>query len=343
MEKTMNIKQFARLSGFSTATVSRVFSHDPKVRRSTADRIRKLAEAYDFRPNAVAQSAFNGKTRSIGVLLCSLRTSYFADISQGIQEVLLPEDYLPIMVSLRGNGDFISMRRLVDHRVDGIIACISDENFTEAELREIERFNLPVVTIDAFGKRFFSENISSDEEACGKLAADCLLSRGHRNLCFLSGNPWPVELLPRFLSFRATLAEQGIALEESSIFSFREIGEEKRMDALCQWLKTRPLPCACYCYNDNDARLLYDAAASLGVRIPEELSVIGTADLNFASALVPKLTTIRQNGVEIGSLAAHAMLRLLNADSRELSRQISNVTLVERDSVANLKKKGRKP
>ena len=78
------------------------------------------------------------------------------------------------------------------------------------------------------------------------------------------------------------------------------------------------------------------------MRIPEELSVIGTADLNFASVMNPKLTTIRQNGIEIGALAAHAILRRLNADEREHYKQISNVTLVERDSVSDLKKKGRK-
>ncbi len=338
----MNIREFAQLSGVSTATVSRVFSHDPKVRQTTAERIRKLAEQYDFRPNAVAQSAFNGKTRSIGVLLCSLRTSYFADIAQGIQEVLLPEDYLPIMVSLRGNGDFVSMRRLVDHRVDGIIACISDENFTEAELREIKRFNLPVVTIDAFGQRFFSDNISSDEDACGKLAAEHLISKGHRNICFLSGNPSPVDLLPRFLAFRSVLAEHGVSLRKDSVFSSRSKDHGGMTEALREWLKTQSFPCACYCYNDNDARCLYEAAAALGLRIPEDISVVGTADLNFASAMVPKLTTIRQNGVEIGALAAHAMLRLLNADGCIHYKQISTVTLVERDSVTDLKMKGRK-
>ena len=338
----MNIRDFARLSGFSTATVSRVFSHDPKVKQTTAERIRKLAEQYDFRPSAVAQSAFNGKTRSIGVLLCSLRTSYFADIAQGIQEVLLPEDYLPIMVSLRGNGDFVSMRRLVDHRVDGIIACISDENFTEAELREIERFNLPVVTIDAFGQRFFSDNISSDENACGKLAAEYLLSKGHREICFLSGSPSPVELLPRYRSFREVLGAHGVPMDTNSVFSWREKTSDGMCAALQDWLKTKSLPCACYCYNDNDAQILYEAAYALGLRIPEEISVIGTADLNFASVMVPKLTTIRQNGIEIGALAAHAILRRLNADGREHYKQISNVTLVERNSVSDLKKKGRK-
>lgn len=341
MEKTMNIREFARLAGVSTATVSRVFSHDPKVKEATAAQVRALAEQYDFRPNVVAQSAFNGKTRSIGVLLCSLHTSYFADIALGIQQVLLPEDYLPIMISLRSDGDFIAMRRLVDHRVDGIIACIADENFSKTELREIGRFHLPVVTIDAFGQRFFPDNISSDEDSCGRLAAEHLLSKGHRNICFVSGNPSPVDTFPRFLSFRKTLAEHGVRLKKNSVFAFQKRAGGMS-GALAKWLKEQIVPCACYCYNDNDALALYEAASALGLRIPEEISVVGNADLNFASVMVPKLTTVRQDGVEIGALAAHAILKRLNADGNEHCKQISNVTLVERESVADLKKKGKK-
>ena len=246
------------------------------------------------------------------------------------------------MVSLRGNGDFISMRRLVDHRVDGIIACISDENFTEAELREIERFNLPVVTIDAFGKRFFSENISSDEEACGNLPrtvfcpGDTAISVFSPESLASRTSP-PVPLLPRHAGgtgdctggkFHLLLPGDRRGEEDGCAVPMAEDPSPPLRMLLLQRQRCTPsLRCGRLSGSENS----------------EELSVIGTADLNFASALVPKLTTIRQNGVEIGSLAAHAMLRLLNADSRELSRQISNVTLVERDSVANLKKKGRKP
>ena len=335
MVKRMNIKDFAEAAGVSTATVSRVFAHDPKVRAKTAERVRALAEQFDFRPNLVAQSAFNGKTKSLGVLLHSLQTSYFADIATGIQQVLLPKDYLPIIVSLRQGQDFVALRRLVDHRVDGIIAAVGEQDFSETELREINRFQLPVVTIDAFGQFMSSDNVSSDESACGALAAEFFAGKGHSAFYFFASNPKPEKLM-RYQAYREKLLELGFA--EPVILLEKEYSDRKLAEAL----RNCKTPCACYCFNDNDAAALYRAASLAGLRIPEEISVIGTADLNIASTMSPGLTTIRQDGVEIGRLAAELILEKLNSDHITYTKRISSVELIERESVANLNKNRRR-
>ncbi len=324
--KALNIKEFAKLAGVSTATVSRVFSRDPKVTEATSTRVRELAEEHHFRPNQVAKSSFNGKTRSIGVLLCSLNTSYFADIALGIQQVLLPKDYLPIIVSLRGDADLVSLRRLVDHRVDGIIACIADQSFTNEELREIEIYQLPVVTIDAFAQKLFSDNISSDEEKCGRLAAEYFLKQGHRNIGFVYCSVHDVEKMPRYISFRGALFKAGVEITPDKLYNHNA--------PLGEWLSRQSRPFACYCYNDLDAVKLREAAAALGWSVPEDLSIIGTADLNFAAMMSPPLTTIRQNGCEIGELAAELILKRLAGDTSTHYKVTSDVSLVERGSVS---------
>ncbi len=325
--KALNIKEFAKVAGVSTATISRVFSRDPKVTDATAARIRELAEQYHFRPNQVAKSAFNGKTRSIGVLLCSLNTSYFADIALGIQQVLLPQDYLPIIISLRGDGDMVSLKRLVDHRVDGIIACIADQSFSNEELREIEIYQLPVVTIDAFAQKLFSDNISSDEEKCGRLAAEYFLKKGHRNLGFVYCSIHDIDQMPRYVGFRGHLFKSGIEIGSGKIYS------NNLNISLQEWLSRQSRPFACYCYNDTDAAKLRQAADDIGWSVPEDLSIIGTADLNFAAMMSPPLTTIRQNGCEIGELAAELILKRMAGDSSNHYKVTSDVSLIERGSV----------
>jgi len=342
MRQIRNIKEFSALAKVSTATASRVFSNDPKVKDRTASRIRKLAEKYRFRPNAVSQSAFGAKTKSIGVLLCRLTTSYFADIAQGIQEYLLPKGYLPIIISLRSmDRDFVSLRRLFDHRVEGIIACLGEESFTRKEIGEIEHFELPVVTIDSDGSRrhpLFSGNVSSDERQCGILAADHLIRNGHRNIYYAAEGGRPLKKYSRLSACRDRLEEYGIGFDDSHYYAYGASRPKKRTGnlSISEWLRDKPRPLACYAYNDNVALMIYRAAAELGWKIPDDVSVIGTADLNIAAIMSPPLTTVRQDGVETGRVAAEYILSIIRHGAKHRIAELP-VELVERKSVRKQK------
>ena len=331
--KPLNIREFAALAGVSTATVSRVFAEDEKVRPQTAQRVLRLARLHSFRPNTVAQSSFGAKTKSIGVLLCNLRTSYFADIALGIQAYLLPKGYLPIIISERSFArDYVSLRRLVDHRVDGLIACVGERAFVPEELAEIERFSLPVVTVDVWDDAIWKDRIASDEEMIGRLAAEYLVTAGHRNIFFYVESRTPLSMLPRFVACRKRLSELGVKIARQKYLS---VGEENRVEATKEFLRRLPLPVACYAYNDNCALTIYRAAEELKLRIPQDISVIGTADLNFSAFLAPPLTTIRQDGQKTGRVAAECLLEMIGGLPPRGALNIP-VELIERGSVLQI-------
>jgi LacI family transcriptional regulator len=333
-DKILNIKEFSTLIGVSTATVSRVFSGKNTVAEKTRSRVLALAKQYGFRPSQVAKSSFGGRTKSVGVLLCRLTCSYFADIAIGIQRELLKCDYLPIMIDLREDGERAGLKRLIDHRVDGIILSTADLSLHEEEIREITRFNLPVVTVDSRGHEMSYDNVCSDERGGGRLAGEYLLRHGHRHIGFFSHSPENSSArLQRLDGLREALAEADLVIKQADILNLPGAVEDKPMSRLCHYLASPERPSAIYAFNDNDAILVYRAAARCGLRLPEDLSVIGHAGLDFSAVMSPALTTIRQDGGNIGRDAAAMMLERLDGFSGDARKHVHPVNIIERDSV----------
>lgn len=339
--KVLNIKEFSSLAGVSTATVSRVFAGKKTVTDDTRQRVMALAEQYGFRPNQVAKSSFGGKTKSVGVLLCRLTCSYFADIAIGIQRELLKSDYLPIIIDLREDGERAGLKRLIDHRVDGIILSIADQNLREEEIREITRFSLPVVTVDGTGYDMSYDNVSSDDRGGGRLVGEYLVGHGHRRVGFVFHGPAnSLTARSRLDGLRETLAEAEIVIKQSDVINLPVTGnsDDKEMIEIVRRYLTGPeRPTAVYAFNDNDAILIYRAAAAAGLRIPDDLSVIGHAGLDFSAVMSPPLTTVRQDGGNIGRVAAVMMLERLEGSRGPARKNVQPVELIERDSVKNIK------
>lgn len=324
MKKPMNIKDFSARIGFSVATVSRAFAHDPRVRPQTVERILALAKEHGFRPNLIAQTPFSGKTRSIGVLLWRLSNSFFADIALGIQQALLPEGYLPIIISVRTENDVTALQRLVDHRVDGLIACLKNLPLSEEELREIRNYDLPLVTIEHYSNDILCDRLQPDNEACGYLAARYFLAQGHRSLGVLCDD-YRESL--RFKAFQAELERNGIPLPEQAVLL------ERSPEAIRDFIKRNPGMTGVYCVNDTVAKTLYDVCSGWNLSIPGDLSVIGTNDLELADCLAPKLTTIRTDGVDLGLQAGVMILERLRNRALPFRNVTAKVELIERDSV----------
>ncbi len=334
--KILNIKDFSEIAGVSVATVSRVFSGKQTVTKKTKEKILTLADQYGFRPNQVAKSSFGGKTKSIGVLLCRLSCSYFADIAIGIQRELLNVDYLPIVIDLGEDGERIGLKRLVDHRVDGIILSIADQSLTEKEIAEITRFSLPVVTVDGTGYKMAYDNVSSDDRAGSRLAGKYLADYGHRQIGFVCSSSFgSLPMLSRLEGLRSALADNDIVLRDRDIIHL-EGNHSNQVKKLVEYLSTPERPTAIYAFNDNDALPVYQAAHQANLRIPTDLSVIGHAGLNFSKVMMPPLTTIQQDGKGIGQKAAQLILERLNNNDMPLRKELHPVSLVERNSVIKI-------
>ena len=337
---TLSLRKFAELAQVSPATVSRVFSQPETVAEKTRLKVLELAESMGFRPSPIARAAVGGSTKSVGVVLPSLKVSFFADVLLGLQRRLLQDDYLPMTLSDEGEDSRVTLRRLVDHRMDALVMGCSDESLSYQEVYEIVDPDLPLILIDNVHPGFDCDAVLNDDYAGGRAAGRHLLELGHEIFGFIHYGEGTSNCEQRLDGFRCALREADIDLPEQHIVNMPPRAEsmEKAHAILRQQLRklfSDPRrPTAVFASNDRFALETYLACEELGLRIPGDLSVIGFADLEFAPFLNPPLTTIRQYGEDMGRRAAELILARLTVDGLPKRTEVIPVELVRRASTA---------
>lgn len=339
IERQLSLRAFARYAGVSPSTASRVFTRPDMVAADTREHVLKMARRSGFRPSPVARAAVGGDTRSVGVLLPDLGVSFFADIARGVQNGLLGEDYLPVVLTNANDAGLRAVQRLLDHRVDALILAISDESVKQSEIVALSGPDFPLVLVDQPHPGFSYDSVLSDDDGGGYEAGRHLLALGHRRIGFTRYGEGASNCDLRQAGFCRALAEQGCTLAPGHIAQLpAHPSEDDGLAALGgsvrRILAAPSRPSAFFASTDLHARVVLSVARNLGLRVPQDLSVVGFADLTFAELIDPPLTTIRQNGEEIGFQAAELIMSRLAEPKRERRRMVVPTRLVVRASTA---------
>ena len=206
------------------------------------------------------------------------------------------------------------MNRLLDRRVDGLILWPSFAVAYYDHFQELIKRRVPVAVIDhEFSKDQIADSIESEEEQCAATVAEHFLSLGHTKIACLSSREtaWQAWAVRRRMAFEnAVLSQAGMDVKSWRLNPWGTNGLEIATELLTQ----SPRPTAVFAVTDHEALFLYEAASNLGLDIPKDLSIVGFADLDFAAALYPPLTTMRQRPKEIGRRAAQLILDRLDGD-----------------------------
>jgi LacI family transcriptional regulator len=333
-----SLRQFARLAGVSPATVSRVFSDKgDMVASETREHVLTLADSCGFRPAAINRVSFGGRTNSVGVLVPMLGVSYFADFTLGLQQELLPSGILPMILQSQGDSERLAVRRLLDHRVDALVLLLVDETLHQDDFLEVLPAQVPLLLIGPTRSGLQGDTVDTDDVEGGRLAGEHLLALGHRRLGFCYFGEGHSSCDNRLKGFRSALGAHGVVLRDEDIAYLRpHMPQDEMYDRLREDLKrilTGPeRATAIFASTDLLALEVYRVAAEMGLRIPEDLSVVGYADLDFAAFVQPPLTTIRQDGVAVGRRAGELLLRRFEAPEAAMERAVIGVGLVKRGS-----------
>lgn len=327
----------AKAAGVSRTTVSLVLRGGQGLTADTQARVLAVARKMGYRPNALVQSIRSGKSRTVGVL-AHPHDSYWRAVCHGVHDRLVDADHLPLFLWNNEHATIDpetyavnQIHRLLDRWVDGVILWPFFAALYSRHLQEFETRNIPVVTIDHQQSDMPADSVESDETQIARLAVGHLTALGHREILIVTGPAgigWADERLAALTAEFQRVG--GVRLHELRVPLDREPVAE-----IAAALRARPSVTAAMSCTDNFAIAVYHAAQQLQIAIPQRLSVMGVADLDFASLLNPPLTTIRQNGYEIGRQAAQLELErsagLLTGAPRQLRLP---VTLVERGSTA---------
>jgi len=334
----------ARTAGVSVATVSYVLNRGPKpVSEDKRRRVLEAVTALGYRPNAIARSLRARRTHILGLVVPDTANPYFARLSHALEDAAAERGYQTV-ISNAGDDperEAAQIEALLRLQIDGLIWIPADlrRDRSAAPIPPI-----PTVQIDRALAQPVSEPacdvIESDNHLGGRLAAAHVAGLGHRVVAFLSGPAGHLHTEQRLRGAREALSAAGISLP-SALLAHGDFGYSTGDRSGRAWLTLPPgeRPTAILCANDAMAIGVLSAAASLGLRVPDDVSVTGYDDVPQARYTVPPLTTVAQ---PLDEMAAEAIVRLLRhiehpGDAPPAEHHVLPVRLIERSSTTSLR------
>ena len=331
------LQDVAKLAAVSVSTVSRILKAkegDPiPFSEKTQAQVRRAARRLGYRPSKLARGLVGSRTGIVGLIVPSLEDSFFPSITSALQKELNASGYNVLLVNTEQEYgvERSSLDDFLSWRVDGLIVAPSQSVPDAQPYWELWRLKVPFVLVD----RFFADtpfaSVTTDDHAGAVLAVEHLLSLG-RKCVARAGSALPVSTgRLRHQGYADALLGHGLrpdpalALEaEPAVGAGREV--------VTRLLELRPRPDALFCFSDMVAVGVIEECLARGVRVPEDLAVVGYADLDFSSLTKVPLTTVRQPRKEIGSLAARRLLEQIRGGPLDTPMSVLPVELIVRES-----------
>jgi LacI family transcriptional regulator len=327
------MKQVAEKARVSTTTVSHVINNTRVVSEDARERVLSVINELRYIPSAVARSLKNDKTHTLGMMIPNNSNPYFAEIIQGIEDESFKLGYNIILCNSYDDPkkQAAYTRVLMEKRIDGLILVSSG---TDDELNQLlNDEGIPKVLVDREVPGLIADFIEADHEQGGYLATKYLLDLGHRDIACVAG---PQNLLlssDRVHGYRRALQEAGVPFHDAFL-THSDFTSQGGFDAMQQLLALPKRPSAIFLSNDLMAIGGLCAAQQAGVRIPEQLSIMGYDDIALASFSTPRLTTIAQPKYEIGVRTAQVIVARIRNAELPWQREMLRTKLVVRQSTA---------
>ncbi len=333
----MGIQEVAKRAKVSTATVSRTLNNPESVDPKTAKRVWKAVDELGYLPNTNARTLVSGRSRILGLIVSDITNPFFPELIKGLEDVGIREGY-EILVSSTNYDSArmaVCVRRMLERKVDGVAIMTSE--LEKHLIDELDRRNVPMVFLDVGSVRTNISNIRVDYAQGINEAVEHLLALGHRRIGFLAGPPDLKSARIRRTAFLRGLARFGVPEDEQLV----ETGNHKidgGLQAMTRLLALQEPPTAVLASNDLTALGAMRAVRRAGLRVPEDVSIIGFDDILLSEFTEPPLTTVRLPRTTLAertfeALVSHLGVRAGESPKRGAEYEITT-ELIVRSSTA---------
>jgi LacI family transcriptional regulator len=338
------IRELAKLSGVSVATVSRVFNGYADVSPTTRERVLRLAEELDYTPTAAARTLVMQRSHVVGVVLSTgpdhpdLQHPFFQEVLVGLRHRLGEGGFdLLLLATELEDGARSYLRRCRAHQVDGVVLMGIDES--DPDVRKLARSQIPCIAVDLdlVGRR--TGYVVSDNRAGAAEAVRHLHSLGHRRIATITGMMTTKAGVDRLVGFRSELERLKLDYRDDYVHE-GDFYDESGYEGAKAFLALPDPPTAVFAASDLMAVGALRAAVEAGRSVPRDLSLVGFDDIQLARLLQPSLTTIRQNKTGLGIAAAEAVIRMIEGNGAAPPAVTLPVELVVRASTGPLSHSG---
>lgn len=340
MKRKVTLKQIAKELDVSISTVSKSLRNSPEISEDTRQKVQAFAKLYNYRPNNIALSLKNKKTKTIGIIIPEIVHHFFATVISGIEQVANEHGY-NVIVCLSDESfdkEVINMEMLATGSTDGFIMSLSKETQQKKDFHHIQEVinqGMPVVMFDRITNDVLCDKVIIDDQLAAYEAVDFLINKGFKKIALVTTVDYVSVGKLRTDGYVNALHDRDIVVDESMIVKIEDIeGCASKIEAL---LKNNR-PDAIFAVNELFAVTSIKLATKMGIRVPEELSVIGFTDGIISQYSTPSITTVSQNGIKMGGKAAKMLIERLEMDEEDeqYRTEVIETHLVERESTPTL-------
>lgn len=333
----MTIKDIAREAGYSVGTVSRVLNHADGVSEKARTRIMEVVEKYHFQLNNNARHLKKQSKDGIAIIIKGTQNMFLAGIVERMQEIVRKNGYACMVYYLNEDDNEVEQAIMIcaERRPMGILILGANASYYKDDSR-FSLITVPCVLATTPGEQYGLHNLSSvstDNEAAAQYAVEYLISMGHRKIGILGGKiAISQTVLSRYQGCEKAFAAHGIAFDPDTQYETGYFAISEGYYAMQRLMKKSPDLTAVFAMADVMAIGAIRAIQDAGLRVPEDISVIGFDGLDIGNYMVPRLTTIRQHSERIASRSVEIMLQSID-DGMQVVHEIEPFHLVPGESV----------
>jgi LacI family transcriptional regulator len=334
------LKDIAIKLGTSTTTVSKALKDYPDISLATKMAVLKMAKKMNYEPDMRALALKNGKSNIIGVIIPEVAHHFFSNALDGIMKHAEKKGYKIILTSSYNSlkKERKQLKFLFNKKVDGIIVSLANETKKVKHFDILKKYEIPIVMFDKVNESFECSKVSIDDEKSAYVATKFLLDKGCKKIAHIKGPRHPLNSVSRFEGYKKALEEHNVEINPELIKECKEVTIEEGYNFTRELLTQVNKPDGIFAVTDQVGVGAIQAAQSLGIKVPEELKIIGFSDSQIATIIRPNLTTIHQPNFEIGKTAINMLIKEIELLEKvetadfEYEQQILDTYLVERES-----------
>ncbi len=340
MKRQVTLKQIAKELDVSISTVSKSLRNSAEISEDTKLKVQAFAKLYNYKPNNIALSLKNKKTKTIGIIIPEIVHHFFATVISGIEQVANENGYNVIVCLSNESFDkeVINMEVLATGSTDGFIMSLSKETQQKKDFHHIQEVinqGMPVVMFDRVTNDVLCDKVIIDDQMAAYDAVDFLIGKSFKNIALVTTVDYVSVGKLRTDGYVNALADHDIQVDEDMIVKIEDIDNcASKIEKLLQDKR----PDAIFAVNELFAVTSIKLAAKMGIKVPEELSVIGFTDGIISQYSSPSITTVSQNGIKMGGRAAKMLIDRLEMDeeNEQYTTELIETSLVFRESTSTL-------
>lgn len=331
--KQATLTDIARSLNLSPSTVSKALNDHPDIRDKTKELVRKAAQEFRYHPNPIARSLKGRRSSTIGVLVPEIKHDFFASAISGIEDVAFQAGYTIILCQSNESyeREVVNTTVLMHQRVAGVIASIAQNTRTGEHFRDLQKRDIPLVFFDRVPDDVEASRVVIDDYRSALAAVKFLIDKGYERIAHFAG-PKDLGICQRRKQGYIDALRQYERPVVERFIRYGGLHEQNGYDAMTALLSDRPYPDAIFAVNDPVAVGAFQRIKEAGLRIPDDIAIVGFSNNKITALLDPQLTTVNQPSYEMGRRAASMLIDAIENDTETIQEVVLDAVLVPRGS-----------